>query len=63
MFVQGDLKFEAFYLNYGHILAIILKTKLSLPKIVNMRYANMPKLTDIISLLQLISTCEIDTQK
>ena len=32
-------------------------------KIINTGYANMPKSTDINSLLQLISTCEIDTQK
>ena len=35
----------------------------STSKIINMRYANMPKLTGFNSLLQLISTCEIFTKK
>ena len=33
------------------------------PKIINTRYVKMLKSTDINSLLQLISTCEIDTKK
>ena len=36
---------------------------LSTSKIINTRYANIPKSTDRKSLLQLISTCEILTQK
>ena len=41
---------------------LVFTWRLILAKIIYTRYANMPKSTDINSLLQLISTCGIDSQ-